>query len=474
MTRNLGMTIPSLFKKTEGSSKPPQSGEVHAIARGNKKNGAFREARLISQALALEEHAPPRFITYSVAVVVGLVAIALVGAAVFPVITSSDAAGIVRPIGTLKRVQHVEGGEVAEVLVRDGDLVQQGQALMRLDPAEAQKRYDQVDAEYWGNIAEAERLQALADGRQPSFSMLAPKHAAMAAAQSRIFDQTLMLRATQLDGLQKAHTQAESQLARLNARLSGSYVKRRSLREEYQIYQGLLDKGFTTKIKYLEAQRAFLAATSDIAELKAEIAAAEAAFQAAGAGIAEFEATGRQAALDRLGELSNEQAQVQESRARLAASLTRLDIAAPTAGYINNLNPTARGAAVLPGSIIAEIVPLGEKLVVEAKVSPRDIGFLSKGQPVKLVVDGFNAGRFQSLQGELTHISPASFVEEDGTNYFRVDIALDTPADATSYVLNNLRPGMVVNANIITGERSLLEYLVRPIYDSMGSIFSER
>lgn len=467
MNRKFGMTMPALFKK----AMAPNS---KRLGRGGKEKGAFREARLISQALALEEQSPPRFVTLGVVTVVGLVAVAIIGAAVFPVVTSADAAGTIRPAGTLKQVQHVEGGEVTEVLVRDGDLVQQGQTLMRLNPAEAQKRYDQVDAEYWGNIAEAERLSALAEGREPRFAMLPEKHGAMAAAQSRIFRQTLLLRETQLQGLREIHSQAESQLTRLGARLNGMYARRQSLREEYNIYKGLLDRGLTTKIRYLEAQRAFRDSASDIAELMAEITAAESTFEAAAVGIAEFEATGRKEALDRLGELSNEEAQVQESRARLAASLNRLDIVAPTTGYINNLNPTTGGAAVLPGSIVAEIVPIDEQLVVEAKVGPRDVGFLTKGQPVKLIVDGFNIGRYQSLHGKLIHISAASFVEQDGAYYFLVDIALNAPVEATSSLLRQLRPGMAVNANIITGERSLLEYLMRPIYGSLNSVFSER
>lgn len=445
--------------------------------RKKPRTGAFKEARLISQAMALEEHTPPRFVSYGVGLIVLLIFVAVAGAAVFPVITSADAAGIVKPTGSVVPVQHVEGGAVVDVLVRDGDFVEKGQTMLRLSAGEAQKRFDQVDAEYWSYIAEAERLKALAGNRRPSFQNLPESRGELAVAQMEIYRQSIDLRAQRLVGLDEKQKQAQSQIALLDARLNGARAQARLLSEEYEIYRGLLDKGYTTKIKFYEVRRELAETRSRILEVIAERTSAEAVLDEAVSSIREFESEERQTALNRLGELTGLIEQTLESRTRLAQSVERTEIVAPVSGFVNNLKHKSLGAAVQPGDSIAEIVPYENGMVVEAKVTPRDVGFLKEGQPARVVIEGFDVLRFKPLRGELTHVSASSFVEQDGVYYFLIDIALNAADESDASIAQTrrvLRPGMSVQANIITGERSLLEYLMRPLYDSFSHVFSER
>ncbi len=439
-----------------------------------RARGDLREARLISQAMALEEHTPPGFISYGVFLVVGLILFAILGAAVFPVITSATAMGVVRPIGSVKPVQHVEGGAVLAVYVRDGDIVEKGQRLMRLDSTEAQKRYSQVDAEYWSYVAEAERLRAQADRRAPDFTILPEKHSDLGVAQQRIFHQATQTHANLLAGLKERHAQALSNLRLLQARIEGARGQRQVQAEQHTIYKQLLEKGYTAKVKYLDVRRELLEVESRIVETEAERAMALSAFEEAATAIASFEAERRQQAIDRLGEIAGLVAQVRETRARLAASLQRLEIVAPDAGYVNKLKHLAAGGAVLPGDIVAEIVPVADQMIVEAQVEPRDVGFLNLGQTAKLIIEGFDVARFKPLEGRLTHVSASSFQQDDGASYFLAKIVLEAPALEGASIPHSIRPGMTVAVSITIGERSLLEYLMRPLYDSFGRIFSER
>ena len=141
---------------------------------------------------------------------------------------------------------------------------------------------------------------------------------------------------------------------------------------------------------------------------------------------------------------------------------------------VHNLRFRSPGAVIAPGDVIAEIVPEGEPLIVEAKVTPKDVGFLELGQQARITVDGFNARQHAILTGELSHVSASSLVQQDGEPYFLANLEVDPSVGENALLFSSLRPGMSVHASIVTGEGSLLRYLIQPVYDSLETAFSER
>lgn len=446
------------------------------LIRSNRRDASLRQARLLSQALALEEYEPPRIVLYGAVVILGLIGLFFVGAALVPVVTAASAVGVVSPIGSVKPVQHLEGGTVGEVLVREGDRVEQGQTLLRLSSEDHRRRLEEVDAQYFALVAEAARLSAEAEGRPPVFDEVPDRHRAIAAAQGTLYRQGEISRETERATLTERRRQAEAQADVLTARLRGLESQRGDLAQQYEIFRELSQKGYASKVRYLEAKRELSSTVSGIAETRAELDSARASIAEAEASLAEFGANVRKDALQRLSEISGEAAQVRAALERMRSNVVGLEVRAPQAGFVNKLKFRTAGTVIPPGGVIAEIVPSDETLVIEAKIQPRDVGFLEPGQRARVVVDGFDVSKFGVLDGFLTHISAGSFQEEDGAYYFNVEIAVgeETQAPDAADLIRSLRPGMSVSANIITGERSFLRYLMRPVVESVEAVFSER
>lgn len=438
------------------------------------RGGSLQQTRLLSQALALEEHEPPHVVFYGVAIILGLILLFLGGAAVMPVVTSADAVGIVTPIGSVRPVQHLEGGTVGAVLVREGDFVEQGQPILRLSSEDNQKRLEEVDAQYFAYVAEAARLDALVEGRTPDFASVPGRHRDMASAQESLYRQTLLARKNHIVTLVERQRQAEAQEEVLSARLRGMAAERALMAEQLAIYEELVGKGYASKVRYIEAQRELSSVVSAIAETKAELKAARSAIAEAKASIPDFESNAREEALDSLGEISGTMAQVRATLGRVQGTVHRLEITSPQTGIVSKLKYRSAGSVIPPGDVIAEIVPTDEALIVQAKVIPRDIGFLEIGQKAKLVVDGFDVSKYSALVGVLINISATSILDDNGEYFFHVDIAVNISQEENSQLVKLLRPGMVVSASIITGERTFLRYLMRPVVESVESVFSER
>ncbi|SMH62384.1 putative HlyD family type I secretion protein [Azospirillum agricola] len=143
-------------------------------------------------------------------------------------------------------------------------------------------------------------------------------------------------------------------------------------------------------------------------------------------------------------------------------------------GIVQELSVKTAGVVVVPGGLVARIVPLGEELVADVRVSTRDIGFVAPGQPVKVKVAAFDYARFGRVEGTLKSVSPTTFFDQDKTPYYQGRVTL-----AANHVGDNLRqhlllPGMTVEADIATGEKTVLQYLLKPIYTTLDGALRER
>lgn len=439
-----------------------------------RNKSSIANARLLSQAMALEEMNPPYVILYGAALILGLLAVVLGAAAIAPVVSSANAQGVVQPSGAVKPIQHLAGGLVAEVYARNGARVAAGTPILRLSGDDDRKRFDQVSAEYFAAVAELEGLSALIEDRRPDFRALPETQADLATAQMKVYLQSLEAKKSQRASLVETRRQAEANAAALTSRIKGLREERALLTEEFEIYRGLVDKGYVTKVRYMETRRELARVRGSLGQTRSELEAARATVAETDARLAEFDAVERKKVIDRMGEVSATLAQVKESRARLQGSVDRLLVTAPIAGIVHNLRFRSLGAVVAPGDIIAEIVPEGEPLIVEAKVLPRDVGFLREGQTARITVDGFDVSEHAALQGVLAHVSASSLVEQDGEAYFLANLEVDPNAADNAQLFPSLRPGMAVQASIVTGEGSLLRYLIEPVYVSLETAFSER
>jgi len=402
--------------------------------------------------------------------------------ALAPLAEAAIAPGVVKVEGNRRTVQHLEGGIVRGILVRDGDRVEAGQPLMRLDDAQSDATLETQRAARWALLAQDARLAAEA-ARAPEVAFPAELLAA-AAAQPRAADAALGQRAlfeARAAGLESQLHVLRARIDQQNAAIAGSRgqlaAARRQLeliRQEERMRSGLVGQGLARLPDLLAVRRTLAGLEGGIEQHSGEIERAQAA-------IAEAERQIRQAVDQRLQEVAAELREVRgrlaetEERLRAAADVqTRRDILAPESGTVVNLRVFTLGAVVRPGDPIMDLVPDRDRLVAEVNVQPGDIDVVHPGLRAEVRLPAFKQRLVPYLHGEVTWVAADVTVNErTGQQHYPARILIDREQLAR---LPNvfLAPGMPVEAHVQVGQRSFFRYLTQPIRDSFSRAFKEQ
>ncbi len=459
------MSDDTLLPAHAGAAPPAK---VH-IERGD------RQIRYMAQSVLLEESGTSRLVRMAI-LVVSLVVVAF---AVWSALTRIDevaaANGQVVPSGSVQVVQHLEGGIVRDILVRDKDLVDAGQSLIRFDPTQALAELDQVRARRMALWLRTERLRAFTEGREPDFGFALPDYRRLVEDQQSIYRQQLTTRDSQREVLERQIAQKEAQLATIRNQQTAVRQQLAYQDEELQMRSTLVDQGLTSKILLLNLKREYANTQGELARLTGQIATVQEELAEIETRLVDIDATLRQDALQELGEASAELAQVEKSLQRAEDRVRRLEVVAPARGYVQDLKVNTVGAVLPAGGVLMEIVPVDEILLVEAKISTRDVGHVSVGQPVAVKVTSYDFARYGSIDGTLQSVSATTFIDEqDGRPYYKATVELSQPYVGNTPGLNPVLPGMTVQADVVTGHKTLLQYLLKPIYVSLRQAFHER
>jgi HlyD family secretion protein len=401
-------------------------------------------------------------------------------AAFTPLAEAAIAQGLLKVEGTRRTVQHFEGGIVREILVRDGDRVRQGQVLLRLGQPQAGQQTETLRSQRWALLAQDARLVAeLADSPDLAFpreltAADAPRAQDAIAGQLNLFQARRTALESQLTVLAARVEQFEAQIRSAEAQRQAQSSQLVLLRAEEANTQTLLSQGLARLPQLLAIQRQVAATTGNIADLGSQI-------ERSRAQIAESEREMRRLRDSRLQEVSTELRELRvrlaetEERLRAAEDVsTRLDILAPEDGTVLNLRVFTIGAVVRPGDALLDILPLRDRIVAEVNVQPNDIEVIHPGLVAEVRLPAFKSRLMPYLLGHVTYV--AEDVTQDdrrGVAFYRVQIELDEDQlRALGGV--QLRPGMMVEALIRTGERSFGRYLLQPIFDSFHRAFREQ
>jgi len=440
------------------------------------KGGARRQDRLIkflSQPLLLEESGPPRVLSQLLIVITVLVG-GLIGFAAFTNISETAVTqGQVKPAGSVNLVQHLEGGIVAEILVEDGQIVDQGQTLIRLKKAGPLAEFDQMRAREASLALRAERLRAFVLDRTPDFSA-GGDHPDLLADQQAILELQIEARESQRRVIHSRIEQRQAQLEALAEQKQNLKEQTAILKEQLGMRAKLLKKGLVSRVVYLESQRSLSRTQGELASVVGRITEAHAALGEARNSLLELDANLRNEALDEMGTVTGELAQVREAIAKLKDRVQRLEVSAPTRGVVKGLTTRTIGAVISPGAPIMEIVPIDDVLVAEVRISPRDVGHLRPGLEAEVKITTYDMARFGTVEGRLKRVSASTFEDEQGDPFYKGVIELSQAYVGNDPDYNPIRPGMVVNADIITGSKTLLQYLLKPVYRGLSSAFRER
>ena len=382
--------------------------------------------------------------------------------------------------GYRKTVQHLEGGIVGEILVREGERVAAGQVVVRLDDTTPKASLELLRGRWLVAGALEARLEAERDGlTQVRFPARLrgrgddAKARQILAGQTNIFEARRQALASQTAILVQRVAEYGEEIVGIEGQIRAETVQLELIREELADLRTLYDKGFARKPKLLQLQRRAAEIEGSRNLHRAQIARARQSMTEARMRAADLK-TGR---LNQVVEdLRKAQAELYDLNERLRAArdvLARTEIRAPLAGTVVDLRVHTSGGVIAPGEALLDIVPSGERLVVEAKIDPKDIDVVRPGLEAQVRFTAFNQRHLRPAVGRLTSVSADLLSDEaSGESYYlaRVELgASQSGADAGV----ELYPGMQAEVMIVTGARSALDYLLEPLMKSFNRAFRE-
>lgn len=383
--------------------------------------------------------------------------------------------GEVIPQGKVKVIQHLEGGIIERIHVTEGAVVRAGDPLVLLDLATSGVNRDELQARLDGELLRRGRLIAELEGRDMELpSGASSRHPKLAEAERKGFRARRRSLETTLGVLQEQLRQRQLEVEELEAR-KRSVTRNLALgRERLKMSRSLLSEGLTAKMEHLQLR-------AEVEELQGELQSLEPAVPRARAAVAEAEQrldegknTFQQEAQEQMGQTEQAIAQLEEILAEATEQGLRAEIKSPIDGVVKKLRYYTIGGVISPGEPIMEIVPTGDNLVVEAKLNPTDRGYVSEGQSAMVKVTTYDFVRYGGLQGTVTHVAPDSSTDENRAPYFRVIITTDKTYLGEEEGQLPITPGMQATVDIHTGQRSVLEYLIKPVLKLRHEAFRER
>ena len=432
-----------------------------------------RERRLLSETSHIEEELIPGFVRPILMIVSALIFFFLIWAAVAQMKEVARAPGEILPNGSIKVVQHLDGGIVSKIAVDERTLVEADQIVMTLDGAQVKAELTQMQARFESLRLRSERLKSFAENRKPEFGKAAPTSTQL-AGQQQILQSQVAARASAIAILDSQVDQRQHRLTQLTQSLKAAKEQLALATELSAMRDDLGSRKLVTKTVVLETRRAKIAAQGEVARLTEEMGIGQNELAEIKARRLDTVNQLRRDAMTEYGAVTAELSEVAEQVKRFQDKVYRLDIRAPIRGLIHDLRAKTLGQVIQPGALIMQIV--SDKVVVEAEVqiSARDIGFVKVGQPVNLRVTSFDYARYGIGKGFLKRISASSVVGADGKPYYKGLIELTNQYVGNEPANHPMQPGMTIEAEILTGQKTLLQYLTKPLIDVMSTSFSER
>lgn len=432
-----------------------------------------KQIRYLSQAIQLEEAVNPHVIGATMMMVSMAVIVFLVWAGFTNIHEVARTPGEVVPFGYQRTVQHLEGGIIKTINVHEGEVVEEGQILLRLSDAGIKEDLERARSKQLFLEMQAERLQAFIEGRVPVFANFTGATGQMVESQQASFEGMRMAREKEAKVTKDQVMQKKQALISLEADLGTAEKNRRLMNDVYKRRQALNKKGYASDIQILEEEQRINQIDGEIKRMRNQIDVAKTEIEEFEARLESLSARHRDEAYMQLDKVLADKEQNIKIIRKLEERIGRMAITAPAHGLVKGLAVNTIGAVVQPGQTIMEIVPLDETLEVQVKISPQDIGHLQHGQHVQVKFSTYDFSRYGSVRGQLDRISATTFTGENGERFYQGRIVLSqnyVGSDPSNIIL----PGMTVMADIITGDKTILQYMLKPIHTSLKTALTER
>jgi adhesin transport system membrane fusion protein len=388
--------------------------------------------------------------------------------------------GKVIPSSQTQVIQSLDGGTLSEMRVHEGDVVEKGQVVVVIDNTTAKFSLSELQQRYYISSAAIARLQAEISGKHDPDDIafpadvvkLAPDKVAQERAQFMVRQSQL---SSQMQTLQDNANQRQQDIAAINTKISSARRALGVAEQQVAILVPAVAAGAASRVDLLKAQQEVANYQSEMENAAASLPSAKSALQEAQSKMQETIATFKAQAADELAKQQSDLATVNESKNEAQAKVGRTEIPSPVKGTVKEIKTRTNGGVIQPAQDIMEIVPIEDTLLIEAQIRPQDRGFIAPNQKAKVKITAYDYSIYGGLDAILEQISADAIENDKKELFFRVRLRTDK-----NFLIGKqgeqlpIIPGMTATVDILTGHKTVLEYLLKPILKARETALTER
>ncbi len=370
------------------------------------------------------------------------------------------AEGKIIAAGRAQIVQHLEGGIVTQIMVREGQYVKAGEVLMRLSDVQANTSVQQGQSRLWALKAQQARLTAEAEDHDaPIFEQAIPEE--LQATERNAFRERAAKVNSERSVLRQQISQRQSELTEARSRAQSLSTELGLAKKLTTVMDGLYSKGAASQMELLEAQGRSERLSTNYHDVTGSIPRLQSAVAETSARLEEANARFRAEARSELSEVTAEINRIEFAVGGDSDRLARTEVRAPTNGFVNRLYFNTIGGVAKPGEHLLEITPNEGPIAVEARVRPDDRAALRPGLNTRVMIGAYDYTVYGALEGQVVEVSADTMPDEQGHHYYRV--LIETHSAQGLLAQEALLPGMTARADVVLGQRSVMSYLLSPL-----------
>ncbi|MPS97234.1 MAG: HlyD family type I secretion periplasmic adaptor subunit [Pseudomonas sp.] len=424
---------------------------------------------------ALIEDAP-RVVRMTIWGVITFFIFLIVWASFAPIDEVTRGEGKAIPSSRVQKIQNLEGGIVAEIFAKEGEIVEVGEPLLRLDETRFASNKDETEADRVAMALRVERLSAEVEGTPLNIDQkLRDAAPSQAASEESLYQSRRQQLSDEVGGLQQQLVQRQQELREFQSKHDQYARSLQLLRQEISMSEPLVAKGAISQVEILRLRRSEVETRGEVDATALAIPRAEAAVKEIQSKIEETRGKFRSDALTQLNEARTELNKATATTKALDDRVNRTVVTSPVRGIVKQLLVNTIGGVIQPGSDIMEVVPLDDSLVIEAKILPKDIAFLHPGQEAMVKFTAYDFTIYGGLEAKLEQIGADTILDEDKkTTYYPIRLRTERSHLGSDDNPLLIIPGMVATVDIKTGKKTIMSYLLKPIIKAQTEALRER
>ncbi len=382
--------------------------------------------------------------------------------------------GKVIPSQQVQIIQNLEGGILAELYVAEGDIVERGQSIARLDDTRFSSSLREAGVTLAQLQIKSARLRAEAEGEAFTVPENTDWNAALVRQEREFYESRQSEYQSNRQVLEQQVAQRQQEVSELKAKEEQVAKSYAFLEQEVTLTRPLVSQGAVSEVELLRLERQLNDLEGELNAARLALPRALSELNEAKEKLTNLELVFQREAREKLNEISLELSRLTETSEALVDRVKRTVVKSPVTGTVKRLLVTTIGGVIQPGMDIAEVVPSEETLLIEAKIRPSDIAYLHPAQKAKIKFTAYDFSVMGGLDGEVVHISPDTITDDNDESFYQVRVETSRAFTAPDGTELPIIPGMTVSVDVLTGKKTILDYMLKPILKTKQLALRER